>query len=222
MLAVARDACPGAVEPGFGALDEPPAFLLGNPAEDGDEERPDGPRGVEPRLAHTDDRNSDSVTLQDILDRAEHRAMETVESPHDDRPDAAGAGIRHHAVEHWPRLRGGLDLFVGDRLETARLRELKQFSVLVLDGLLVGRDPDVKSGPEHIEIVTPSNASGRRGALAHAEVQPGYQARRASRKKRDRELHPRPSISDDHLARRKYTSKPRLQTTASLFQADVP
>jgi len=39
-------------------------------------------------------------------------------------------------------------------------RELKQFSALVLDGLLVGRDPDVECGAGHIEIVTPSKASG--------------------------------------------------------------
>jgi hypothetical protein len=130
-------------------LDEPSALLLRNPAEYRDEQRPDGPAGVEPRLTDTDDWNADTIEFEHCLNRTDHAAMEAIESPHEDRADPASPCVGEHPVQYWPILRSRLDLRVEDGVERACGRQLAQFGDLVLGGLPVGRNADVQGGRYH-------------------------------------------------------------------------
>ncbi len=116
---------------------------------------------VQPRLAHADDADADSVALQHGLDGRDHRAVKPIERPHDDGPNAARARVLHHAVVHGPGLRGGRDLAVLDGIEAAGLSEPTNVGGLGLGVLFLGADAEVLTADEsllaqvaHVLIVT--------------------------------------------------------------------
>jgi hypothetical protein len=63
---------------------------------------------VSSQASRTDeDWHADPVELEHILDGTQHRAMEAVERPHQDRADAAGSRVGQHPVEGGARLAAG-------------------------------------------------------------------------------------------------------------------
>lgn len=94
-----------ALEPRDGSLAQSPAFLLGDPREDGEQEITRRPGRVEPRFAHADHLDADAVELDDRREVAHHGSADTIERPDDEHAKASGASVGEHPIERWTRMR---------------------------------------------------------------------------------------------------------------------